>query len=140
MTRKYSPEMLLHPIGRLQPSMFPGLTDEELTNVLEIYLDDGYAQAAESSNVDAAAYAWAHYRGFDARATQLAAMEASINVPGEVASTRTDSQRALFERRAAEFLAAFTDLTIVAGQTEDTLVPPSGTSRTHIGWGGTITS
>lgn len=107
MARKYSPSMLFAPVGELVTAMFPGKTDEQITEALQSYLDDGYTNAEDASDVDEAALAWAYARAFRTRALELAAMPASISKPNEVTTTRTDGQRGYFEGQAARWESTF---------------------------------
>lgn len=104
---KYSPSMMFAPTGELVASMFPGKTDEQIAEALQAWLDDGYAKAEGANDLDGAALAWAYHRAFETRALELASMPASISAPNEVATTRTDAQRAYFEGRASRWMIVF---------------------------------
>jgi hypothetical protein len=133
----YTSVTMTAPQGEIEPGLFPGLSDVQLAAQLQAYLDDGYVKSFGSTDADDGALAWAYYRAYKARAAQLANTPTSVNIPGEVSTTRTDGQREFFERAAARWLAVF-DGFWPTGETSESLIPPSGTSKTHIGWGGTL--
>jgi hypothetical protein len=138
MANKYSPEHLLVPNGgRFPLSMFPGLDESQTLVLLELWLSDGYLKGVGATDVDEAALAWAYQRGFENRALEMASIPATVTVPNETTQQRTDAQRATFERLASYWQAKF-DGYFAEGDAQSSLIPPSGTSKTQITWGGGI--
>lgn len=131
----YKPEDLMQPTGYLTPSMFPGKSESQRTSVLEVYLAQGYVRAVGATDVDASAFAWAHYRAFTDRVIELSNQAASIQVPNEVTVARTNDQLAVLTAQAKSWLERFDEyFPVESGEVSDLGIPPSGSSKTHVTW------
>lgn len=51
-------------MGEIEKSLFPGVTDADLTTRLNNYINEGYLKAGEVPSKDAAAKAWAYHRAY----------------------------------------------------------------------------
>lgn len=133
-----SPETLLEPRGELTTAMF-GMDADALREFLEAWLEDGYDKASEydPGNIDAAARAWAHYRGFTYRAVQLANLPGSFTITDGVQQTITNDQRSTIQARADYWLGVFDGYSTAGDPPTSGIAPPSGSSKTTTTWGGT---
>jgi hypothetical protein len=99
--------------GRLPPSFFSGESTGDYERRLDVFLATGAKAATDGGATDLAlidgvAEAWAYYAAYDEKVQAMAAAPASVSfADGEGAQSFSADQRAIFERRAAEWLATY---------------------------------
>lgn len=128
-------EDLKAPAGEVEDGLFPGMGETELNERLDAYIADAADRVADLDDQDTkdeATKAWCYYRAFSARAQQLASMPASTQIPNEIATTRTDSQRAYFEEQAAKWLGEFNAMFPSSEDSTGSSFPPTGSNKTKV--------
>lgn len=75
------PASFIHPVGKLQPSMFPG---EDLTAIVTVWIADAVTMVASlaPSVQDTAGAFWVYYRAYDAIAQRVGASPSSYSYGG----------------------------------------------------------
>jgi hypothetical protein len=110
-------EQLKYPAGRIRQSLFPDLTEAQLEEVIQTWLDEAVAKPAvvalgAGDVQDRAVVAWVYWRAFDAVCIDLATNPARAAQTDAGTSQYDKDQRDLVASMAANALAEYEGLVV----------------------------
>lgn len=108
------PSDFIHPIGELQPALFP---NEELADLVDTWLAEaqGKTAALPAGCVDEATGAWVYYRAYAAVANRIAATPTREAYFNNVDRWQSADRVEYFRRKAEEYRQRFEGLASMAG-------------------------